>query len=95
MIKKLFSWLISPLGRIGLLIVGLIVLSVAVWGISLTQTSPEQPIEFPHDRHIWDLASNACTAIPAHRADRSPACPRRPNAGAAISRWKSPRPANC
>ena len=52
MIKKLFSWLISPLGRIGLLIVGLIVLSVAVWGISLTQTSPEQPIQFPHDRHI-------------------------------------------
>jgi len=52
MIKKIFSWLISPLGRIGLLIVGLIVLSVAVWGISLTQTSPEQPIQFPHNRHI-------------------------------------------
>jgi hypothetical protein len=52
MIKKIFSWLISPLGRIGLLILGLIVLSVAVWGIGLTQTSPEQPIEFPHNRHI-------------------------------------------
>ena len=45
MIKKIFSWLISPLGRIGLLIVGLILLSVAVWGISLTQTAPNQPIE--------------------------------------------------
>ena len=52
MIKKIFSWLISPLGRIGLLIFGLIVFSVAVWGISLTQKSPEQPIQFPHDRHI-------------------------------------------
>ncbi len=52
MIKKIFSWLISPLGRIGLLILGLIVLSVAVWGISLTQTADEQPIEFPHDRHL-------------------------------------------
>jgi len=52
MIKKIFSWLISPLGRIGLLIIGLTVLSVAVWGISLTQISPEQPIQFPHNRHI-------------------------------------------
>jgi len=52
MIKKMFSWLISPLGRIGFLILGLIVLSVFVWGISLTQTSPEQPIQFPHDRHL-------------------------------------------
>jgi len=52
MIKKIFDWLFSPLGRIGLLIVGLIVFSAAAWGISLTQTSPEQPIQFPHDRHI-------------------------------------------
>ena len=52
MIKKIFSWLFSPLGRIGLLIVSLTLLSVAVWGISLTQTAPEQPIEFPHSRHI-------------------------------------------
>ena len=52
MIKKIFSWLISPLGRIGLLILGLIMLSAVVWGISRTQTSPEQPIQFPHQRHI-------------------------------------------
>ena len=51
MIKNFLSWLISPLGRIGLLIVGLILLSAAVWGLNLTQTSPEQPIQFPHDRH--------------------------------------------
>ena len=50
MIKKIFGVLFSPLGRIGLLIVGLVVLSLAVWGISLTQTSPEQPIQFPHNR---------------------------------------------
>jgi len=52
MIKKIFSWLVSPLGKIGLLVVGLVVLSVAVWGINLTQISPEQPIEFPHQRHL-------------------------------------------
>jgi len=52
MIKKFYGVLFSPLGRIGLLIVGLIVLSLAVWGISLTQTSPEQPIQFPHNRHL-------------------------------------------
>ena len=50
MIKKIFGWLISPLGRIGLLVFGLIVISAAVWGISLTQTAPEQPIPFPHQR---------------------------------------------
>ena len=52
MIKKIFGVLFSPLGRIGLLIVGLVVLSLAVWGVSLTQTSPEQPIQFPHNRHV-------------------------------------------
>ena len=52
MIKKSFGVLFSPLGRIGLLIFGLILLSLVVWGISLTQSSPEQPIQFPHNRHV-------------------------------------------
>jgi hypothetical protein len=39
MIKKIFGWLISPLGRIGLLIVGLILFSAAVWGIMLCGAS--------------------------------------------------------
>lgn len=52
MIKNFFGWLFSPLGRIALLIGGLTVLSLAVWGISLTQAAPEQPIQFPHQRHI-------------------------------------------
>lgn len=52
MIKRIFGVLFSPLGRIGLLIGSLTVLSLAVWGISLTQAAPEQPIQFPHRRHI-------------------------------------------
>jgi hypothetical protein len=52
MIKKLFSWLLTPLGGIATLIFALIVLSAAVWGVSLTQTAPEQPIPFPHKRHL-------------------------------------------
>ncbi|MDK1028298.1 MAG: cytochrome c3 family protein [Anaerolineae bacterium] len=52
MVKKIFSWLISPLGWISLLILALIVFSGIIWGINLTQITPEQPIEFPHDRHI-------------------------------------------
>ena len=52
MIKKLFSWLKTPLGGIPILIFALIVLSGAVWGISRTQTSPQQPIQFPHQRHV-------------------------------------------
>jgi hypothetical protein len=52
MVKKFFTALNQPLGRVGLLIVLLIFLSGAVWGIHQTQTSPEQPIQFPHKRHI-------------------------------------------
>jgi hypothetical protein len=52
MIRKLIDWLLSPLGRIGLLIVALMFVSGVAWGISLTQTSPEQPIQFPHTTHV-------------------------------------------
>ena len=52
MIQKVFKWLISPLGRVALLIAALAALSVVVWGFSLTQATPAQPIEFPHQRHV-------------------------------------------
>jgi len=52
MIKKGITWLLSPLGRVGILIVGLALLSAAVWGVSQTQAAPEQPIQFPHNRHV-------------------------------------------
>ena len=94
MIKKIFSWLFSPLGRIGLLIVSLTLLSVAVWGISLTQTAPEQPIEFPHSRHI-SFGIQCYIAIPARRAGQWRGCLRKPSAGAVISRWKLRRPVSC
>ena len=52
MINRIFNALNQPLGRIGVLIALLVVLSGAVWGISLTQTTPEQPIQFPHNLHV-------------------------------------------
>jgi hypothetical protein len=52
MIKRIFEWLISPMGRVGVLIAVLSVFSVAVYGIYTTQQSPEQPIEFRHDVHV-------------------------------------------
>ena len=52
MIKTFFNWLVSPLGRVGALIFALILLSVAVWGIGQVQAAPEQPIPFPHNRHV-------------------------------------------
>ena len=52
MIKKFFDWVISPMGRIAVLIGVLAVFSLAVYGISLSQGSPEQPIQFPHVRHV-------------------------------------------
>lgn len=52
MIKRIFDWLKQPLGLIAVGIVFLSVFSVAAYGLSSTQTSPEQPIEFPHDKHV-------------------------------------------
>jgi hypothetical protein len=52
MINKTFEWLMSPMGRVGMLIAVLSVFSIAVYGIYTTQQSPEQPIEFRHDVHV-------------------------------------------
>ncbi len=53
MIQKVFKWLISPLGRVALLIAALAVLSGAVWGINQLQKPPAQPVpEFPHKTHV-------------------------------------------
>jgi hypothetical protein len=37
---------------IGIGIAALVAFSVAAYGISLTQRAPEQPIQFPHSRHV-------------------------------------------
>lgn len=52
MIKKFFEWLLSPMGRVGVLIVALSFFSLAAYGIYTTQQPPEQPIEFRHDVHV-------------------------------------------
>ena len=52
MVKRILDALGQPLGRIGISIVGLAILTFAVWGIALTQTAPPQPIEFPHRLHV-------------------------------------------
>jgi len=52
MIQKVFAWLNQPLGRVAVLIAALAALSGVTWGISYAQTPPEQPIQFPHKRHI-------------------------------------------
>lgn len=52
MLKRFFSWLNQPLGRIGLLIAVLALLSIAAVGIYQTQQPPPQPIQFPHNLHV-------------------------------------------
>ncbi len=52
MIRKVFDALNRPLGRIGLLIGLLVVLSAGVWVIAQAQKPPEQPIQFPHKLHV-------------------------------------------
>jgi len=52
MVKRFFNALNQPLGRIGILIVLLVLFSGAVWGIAQTQKTPGQPIQFPHYLHV-------------------------------------------
>ena len=52
MIKKFFEWVISPMGRVAVLIGALALFSLAAYGISESQKSPEQPIQFTHKLHI-------------------------------------------
>ena len=52
MIRKTFEWLLSPMGRIGVLIAVLSLFSLAAYGIYTTQQPPEQPIEFTHKLHV-------------------------------------------
>ena len=52
MIKKLFDWLIQPLGLIAVGIAFLALFSLAAYGINYTQQAPEQPLQFPHNKHI-------------------------------------------
>jgi hypothetical protein len=52
MIRKFFEWVMSPMGRIAVIVGVLAFFSLAAYGISVTQTSPEQPIQFPHNLHV-------------------------------------------
>jgi hypothetical protein len=53
MVKRFLLWVRDePLGRIGVLIALLAIFSVGSYGLYLTQTSPEQPIQFPHNLHV-------------------------------------------
>jgi len=53
MIKKLFEWVISPMGRIAAVIAVLAVFSLAAFGIYQTQQNPNpQPVQFPHNLHV-------------------------------------------
>lgn len=52
MIRRAFSWLNQPMGRIAVLIGALTLFSIAAFGLYQTQQAPEQPIQFPHNLHV-------------------------------------------
>jgi len=52
MIKRIFDWLMQPLGMIAAGIVVLSLFSLAAYGIAETQKPPPQPLEFPHKTHV-------------------------------------------
>ena len=52
MAKFIIGLLKKPLVQVGMAVVGILLITGMVWGIHLTQTPPEQPIQFPHNLHI-------------------------------------------
>lgn len=53
MFKRFIEWVMSPMGRIAVVIGALTVFSLAAYGISTAQKAPaEQPIQFPHNLHV-------------------------------------------
>ena len=86
MIKRILDALSQPLGRIGILIAGLAVLERGGLG---NRTDPESATSNPSSSRtvcMWAWACSACSATPARCAVLPRASPRRPSAGAAISR---------
>ena len=52
MIRNILGWLNQPMGRIAVLIAALSLFSLVAFGVFYTQQSPQQPIDFPHQRHV-------------------------------------------
>jgi hypothetical protein len=50
--SKLLEIIKNPGVQIAMLVVFLVVVSAGIWGVYTTQTSPEQPILFPHNIHV-------------------------------------------
>ena len=50
--EKPKAWWQRPIVRVGMALALLVILGGAVGGIYFTQTTPPQPIAFPHDRHV-------------------------------------------
>ena len=49
---RLLQVLKNRLVQLGLVIVGVLLVTGMVWGIYLTQIPPAQPIQFPHNMHV-------------------------------------------
>ncbi|HMR98713.1 MAG TPA: cytochrome c3 family protein [Anaerolineales bacterium] len=52
MIRKFFEWVLSPMGRIAVVITVMSLFSLAAYGVYQTQQPPEQPIQFTHKLHV-------------------------------------------
>jgi len=57
-------WWNQPGFRIGAVLILLMLVGGAAAAIYYTQAAPDQPIQFPHDRHVG-MGAPACTAIPS------------------------------
>src|SRR5262245_58078926 len=52
MVRNFFEWVLTPMGRLAVLIATLTIFSLAAFGIYQTQQPPEQPIQFTHKLHV-------------------------------------------
>ena len=76
MIQKVFKWLMQPLGLVAVLIAGLAVFSLVVWGVAQTQKPPAQPVpEFPHNFHVSSLGVQCLYCHPGALRGPSPGLP--------------------
>jgi len=52
MIKRTFEWLMSPMGKVAVLIAVVSLFSLGAYGVYASQQAPEQPIQFTHKLHV-------------------------------------------
>ncbi len=74
--KFIINLLKKPVVKVGLTLVGALLIVGMAWGIHLTQMPPNQPIQFPHNLHV-SLGIQCLYCHPGALRGQSPGLPNR------------------